>query len=112
VSILESKTVATFNKRTIQNFIDIIILKHLKNNPLTSGYEVMGHFHKKFDILLSAGTIYHALYSLERKNLIEGNMDQGKRTYKLTKQGEKLLDNIYTTKDQIQEVVSAVFSEA
>ena len=92
--------------------MDIIILKHLKNNPLTSGYDIMEYFHKKFDIILSAGTVYQALYSLERKNLVEGNVDQRKRTYKLTKQGEKHLEQVCKTKNQIQEIVSTVFSEA
>jgi len=76
-------------------------------------YDVIGYFHKKFDILLSAGTIYSAMYSLERQNLVQGNMNQGKRAYKLTNQGEKLLNQICSKKNHtIQAVLSSIFTEA
>jgi len=108
---LGSKVVYTLDQRMIKNFMDIIILKHLKDSPLISGYEVFRYFHKKFDILLSPGTVYLALYSLERQNLIKANMDQGKRAYNLTNQGEKFLSQICSKKNHIQTVISSIFSE-
>lgn len=107
-----SKIAENLCERAIKSFMDVIILKHLKNQPLTSGYEVVGYFHRKFDILLSAGTVYSTLYLLERQNLIEGNMNQTKRVYKLTNQGEKFLDKVCSKKNgTVQAVLSSIFSE-
>ena len=92
--------------------MDIIILKYLKNNHPISGYDVIKHLHQKFHMLLSPGTVYSVLYSLERKNLIQGKMNNGKRVYKLTKQGEKHLTNIRTAETSIQSFFSYIFSEA
>jgi len=90
--------------------MDIIILKHLKNNHSINGYGVIKYLHRKFHILPSSGTVYSALYSLERQNLIQGHMNNGKRVYKLTNQGEELLKNIRATKTNIQSFLSYIFS--
>jgi len=108
---LESKSTYTLNRRIIKNFLDIIILNHLKNNHPMSGYDAIKHLNKKFHMLPSPGTIYSLLYSLERKNLIKGNMNQGKRVYNLTNQGEKFITDICITKNHIRAVLSSVFSE-
>jgi DNA-binding PadR family transcriptional regulator len=92
--------------------MDIIILKYLKNSHPISGYDVIKHLHQKFHMLLSPGTVYSVLYSLERKNLIQGHISNGKRLYNLTKQGEKLLTNIHTAETNIQSLLSYLFSEA
>jgi len=95
----------------IQNFMDIIVLKHLKNNHPLSGYDIIKYLHKKFQMLPSPGTVYSILYALERQNLIEGKMNHGKRVYKLTNQGEKSLRNISLTKPHIQALISNIFSD-
>jgi DNA-binding PadR family transcriptional regulator len=109
VSNIESKTAHTFNRRIIQNFLDIIILRQLKINHPMSGYDVIRYLHKKFHMLPSPGTIYSLLYSLERQNLIEGKINQGKRVYKLTNDGDKFLKNIGTAKSNIQTFLSSIF---
>jgi DNA-binding PadR family transcriptional regulator len=91
--------------------MDIIILKHLKNNHPMSGYDVIKYLHKNFHMLPSPGAVYSLLYSLERKNLIKGNTNQGKRVYKLTNRGEELLREISITRNYIHAVFSSVFSE-
>jgi DNA-binding PadR family transcriptional regulator len=91
--------------------MDIIILNHLKNNHPMSGYDAIKYLHNKFHMLPSPGTMYSLLYSLERKNLIKGNMNQGKRVYNLTSHGEKFLTDICITKNHIRTVLSSVFSE-
>lgn len=96
----------SLNQKTIKGFMDLIILNHLKNDPFVSGYEIMMYFHKKFDVFVSPGTIYSALYSLERRNLVEAKDDQGRRTYVLTKEGER---EIQSMKDSIDAVLSSIF---
>jgi DNA-binding PadR family transcriptional regulator len=112
VSALESKTAYIFNRRVVQNFLDIIILKHLKNNSPISGYDVIKLLHKRFHMLPSPGTVYSLLYSLERQNLIEGTDNRGKRLYTLTCDGERLLNQICGAKNHIQAIITSIFSEA
>jgi DNA-binding PadR family transcriptional regulator len=91
--------------------MDIIILKRLRTDNLLSGYDIIKYLHRKFHILPSPGTVYSILYALERQKLIEGNMSQEKRLYRLTNQGEKLLNQIGSTKNHIQAYISYIFSE-
>jgi DNA-binding PadR family transcriptional regulator len=94
----------------IQNFMDIIILKHLKTSSM-SGYDIIKYFHKRFHMLPSPGTVYSILRSLERQNLIEGNADERKKLYKLTNQGERFLSQIFAPENHIQAVLTSIFSE-
>ena len=99
------------DKRTIKSFVDILILKHLKKKPFISGYEILKYLHEEFDIPFSPGTVYHAIYLLERKTLVKGDGDELGRIYCLTNEGEKMLDDACKSKPQIQELVSSIFSE-
>ena len=54
-----------------------------------SGYDAMLFINEKFDILISPGMIYSALYNLEREELVESKSISIKRTYKLTEKGKK-----------------------
>lgn len=92
--------------------MDIIILKRLRTTNPLSGYDIIKYLHRKFHILPSPGTVYSILYALERQNLIEGNISQEKRLYRLTNQGEKLLNQIGSTKNHIHACISFIFSEA
>ena len=76
----------TMHRRLIKNFSDIFILSELRKGPL-SGYDVIEYINNRFRILLSSGTVYAILYSLERDGLITGNWTQRRRTYTLTPEG-------------------------
>jgi len=98
---LAVNTAEKLRRRIIKNFMDILILTELKKQPL-SGYDVMGLIHKKFDVLVSSGTVYSLLYSLEREGLIKGNMSQRTRVYELTEKGERDIKLITKANDEIQ----------
>jgi DNA-binding PadR family transcriptional regulator len=102
----------SLDKRTIKSFVDILILKRLKKHPLISGYEVLKYLHEEFDIPFSPGTVYHAIYLLERRALVKGDGDELGRIYCLTSEGEKTLELACKSKPQIQELVSSILSEA
>jgi DNA-binding PadR family transcriptional regulator len=109
---VESKIAYALTRRIIKNFMDVIILKHLKNNHSMSGYDVIRLLHRKFHLLTSPGTVYSVIYSLERQNLIEGRMAMGKRLYRLTSQGEKLVAQTSGTNSCLQAIISTIFSDA
>jgi len=88
------------HERIIKNFMDIFILAELFDGPL-SGYDLVGLIHKKFDLLMSSGTIYSILYSLERDELVKGQWTQRRRAYALTEKGQKTLQDFSNAYDTI-----------
>lgn len=95
----------------LKSNLNIFILTNIKSVGELSGYDVLQNFKKKFETNISVGTIYSQLYSLERKKLIEGNLNSsGVRKYVLTANGLKTLDIIIALKPQILELFDSVFS--
>jgi DNA-binding PadR family transcriptional regulator len=51
------------------------------------GYALIADIHKQFDVLLSPGTLYPLLYSLEKKGMISIEQDGRRKNYILTEKG-------------------------
>jgi DNA-binding PadR family transcriptional regulator len=102
----EAQIIAKMNERMIKNFLDIIIMNELKNGP-SSGYDIISHIHNKYQLLISSGTIYSLLYSLERNNMIEGIWTERKRTYRLTKRGTRVIETMLTVNPDIKNFASS-----
>ena len=98
---LEGRILRKMHERIIKNFMDIIIMAELRSGPL-SGYDVISYIHNKFHLLVSSGTVYSLLYSLERNGLVEGTWNERKRTYKLTEKGQKTIETILNSNDKIK----------
>ncbi len=95
------------HERIIKNFLDIIILAELRNRPM-SGYDVISFIHNKFRLLVSSGTVYSLLYSLERNGLITGTWNERKRVYKPTEKGMKTIETILTANDSIKSFIANI----
>mgnify|MGYP000616249203 CR=1 FL=1 len=104
---LEGKILKKMHERIIKNFMDIIILAELRNGPL-SGYDVISFIHNRFHLLVSSGTVYSLLYSLERNGLIEGTWNERKRVYKLTDKGRKTIDTVLNANDKIKNFITGL----
>ena len=102
---LEGKILKRMHERIIKNFMDIIILSELRNVPM-SGYDVISFIHNKYNLLVSSGTVYSLLYSLERNELISGSWNERKRVYKLTEKGRKTVETILNANDQIKNFIT------
>jgi len=98
---LEGKVLRKMQERIIKNFMDIIIMTELRNGSF-SGYDCISFIHNKFNLLVSSGTVYSLLYSLERNGFIEGVWEERKRVYKLTQKGEKTIDVLLESSDKIK----------
>ena len=105
---MEAEVSRKLQKRIVQNFLDIIILARLRNAELLSGYEIMGLIHQKLGFLISSGTVYSLLYSMERKGLIKGELTDGKRVYALTEQGKSVIDAIIGSKEELLRFVRSL----
>lgn len=102
---LEGRILKKMHERIIKNFMDIIVMAELRSEPL-SGYDVISYIHNKFNLLVSSGTVYSLLYSLERNGLVEGTWDERKRTYKLTEKGEKTIETVLNANDKIKALLT------
>jgi DNA-binding PadR family transcriptional regulator len=101
---MPSNIVENLRRRTIKTFMDILVLAELQEKPL-SGYDIITLIHKRFNVLVSSGTVYSLLYSLERKGLVNAEMDQRKRVYTLTDKGEKIIETVGRANGEINGLV-------
>lgn len=91
----------SMHERLLKNFMDVLVMARLRNNDM-SGYDVIAYIYKKFNFLISSGTIYSLLYSMERDGLIKGKKTNRKRIYTLTDKGKETLKVIQNANDPIQ----------
>ena len=97
---MESEILMKMNRRVVTIFLDVLILLKLRNASL-SGYDIISYVHKRFDMLISSGTVYSCLYHLERDGLIKGELVQRKRVYMLTEKERETVKTILGMKDKI-----------
>jgi len=91
--------------RTLKNMHRILVLAELRNHTM-SGYDVIAFIHSKFGLLVSSGTVYSLLYSLERAGLIEGSWRQTRRVYGITRKGKERIEEILKANDKIKNFAS------
>jgi DNA-binding PadR family transcriptional regulator len=103
----EKLIIKKMRERVIKTFLDAIIMSELQNGPL-SGYDVISYIHNKYGYLVSSGTVYSLLYSLESNNLVEGIWIDRKRTYKLTSKGAKTIQSILSSHEKIKSFLSTI----
>lgn len=101
---MNSNSLRKIHERIVKNFLDIFILAEMHDGPL-SGYDLVGIIHKKFNLLMSSGTIYSILYSLERDELVRGRWTERRRAYTLTEKGQKALQDFSDAYDTIHSFI-------
>lgn len=106
---MTSQIIENLRRRAIKTFMDMLILAELQNKRL-SGYDIIGLVHRRFDVLLSSGTVYSLLYSLERDGLVSAGMDNRKRIYTLTEKGEETLETVAQANGEIQGLLQNLIS--
>jgi len=99
-----AKFCRNMHRRIVRNFLDVLILAEMRKRPL-SGYDVMTFVHDRFRFLVSSGTIYSVLYSLERNGLICGASMQRKRVYRLTDKGKETIRGVMSASDETRYLV-------
>ncbi len=101
VSILSGEALEKFIadeslERYVKNDLKMIIFALLMNNPMC-GTDIIKEIHKNFNILLSPGTIYPLLHSLEKRGFVQYDYVVKKKIYKLS---EISLDQVKGTIDE------------
>ena len=103
----EARILKKMHERVIKNFMDTIIMSELQNGPI-SGYDVISYIHTRFGFLVSSGTVYSLLYSLERNGLVDGVWIERKRVYRLTEKGAQTIETILNAQDKIKSFMSTI----
>jgi len=86
----------------------LILVELAKGRPL-GGYDVVRLANDKFGTLLSAGTVYSVLYSLEREDLIVSALEGKRKVYLLTDKGKEIVKTIPSAKQKIISLTSNLF---
>jgi DNA-binding PadR family transcriptional regulator len=110
VNYLESEVLRKLHERIIKGFMDIIVLSKLRSSSL-SGYDIIAFIHDKYGLLISSGTVYSLLYSLERDGLIKGRLHDRRRIYTLTRKGEETIKLVLQSSDKLQKFVMNIFNK-
>lgn len=95
--------------KCIRGFIDIMTLVLLANRPMC-GYEIIENIYERARVLLSPGTVYPLLDSLQRKGLVESKTESKKKIYKITSSGRETLVRMSAEYAKIQSILSVGFS--
>ena len=106
---MQSEVLKEMKRSMVTRFLDTIVLAELKNSSRLSGYDVMEFVHREFGFLISPGTVYALLYSMERKGLVNGACVQTKRTYTLTDKGKEIIEAISKSKEEIQRFIEHLY---
>lgn len=113
---METPVLRKWRKRTLKNFMDILIMKILREEGAKSGYDFISLFHEKFGVFISSGTVYSRLYSMERDDLIKGVWDRTRRVFELTEKGKRTIDLILRfgeiDSQSIAKLTRFIFSDA
>lgn len=87
VTVLSSESFNELNlgdevvERFVKNDLDTIVLALILERPMC-GTDIIKTIHKNFNVLLSPGTIYPLLHSLEKKGLLKCEYEVKTKTYK------------------------------
>lgn len=97
---VDEKAEEYFAKRLVSGFLDFIVLYHFQQE-IFSAYDVTQLVNRRLNILLSPGTIYSTLYSMQREGLLESYNIPNKRVFKASEKGLKINKLIRTNADMV-----------
>ena len=83
-----------WRERLVKTGLDLVILGLLTEKNRW-GYEINMQIRDKYDVYLSAGTLYPLLHSLEERGFVEAAWQseggRGRRIYKITERGKEFV---------------------
>jgi len=107
---VENDVIMEMRERIVRSFLDLIVLMKLSEGcKLLGGYDIIKLVTEEFDVMLSPGSIYSALYSMERDGLIKGTSNRRKRVYVLTDKGEATVKAVSEEKTKVLYLFGSLF---
>jgi len=104
-------SVREFERRILNEFMDLLILFSLNLSNQISGYDVIKYVQTRYRFLPSPGTVYSCLYQMERDGLLKGKRKGKKRLYTLTQHGAETAKALLNAKDRILNFMSTIIQK-
>lgn len=98
-------------ERFVKNDLDTIVLALILEKPMC-GTDIIKTIHKNFNVLLSPGTIYPLLHSLEKKGLLKCEYEVKTKTYRPGKGAEPKIRSLLNEHVQTSRFLSRFLSSA
>lgn len=86
---MKEKIAQEFRERTVESFLDLLILTMLAERPSMSADNLTDFLHQKFKVSLNLGLIYSHLFHLEQDGLIRKDYNENKKVYRTTQKGKE-----------------------
>jgi len=111
--VLKSQMAQKLRKIMICSFCDLLILARLKNGFSMSCDDIIKFINRKFGVMVSPGTVYAHLYSLEQNRLLNGYFNRKKyarvqRVYKITERGKQRINEVTIQQNTLQDTISEI----
>lgn len=92
-------------KRILKALLPAAILELLQEVNVSSATNIIRLLKKRYNIQLSAGTVYPILYSLERKKKIKRISYRRRNLYVVTNKGKKIIDSLQVEIEDLQNMI-------
>ncbi|WP_309492654.1 PadR family transcriptional regulator [Candidatus Hecatella orcuttiae] len=83
---VKGQTELLVRERCVKSFLDVIVASVLAERP-SWGYDIIAQIHGKLHVLLSPGTVYPVLHSMEARGLVSRRREGRRETFYLTERG-------------------------
>ena len=105
----ESELLDGMYKRFVKNSLDLIIMRKLEKRQSMAAYDFITFLNREFGMLISSGTVYANLYSMERNGLIEAKESENRRSYVLTDKGKQTIQALKNAEKMLVDLVKKIF---
>lgn len=78
-------------KRILNAYLHAIIISRISETSIVTAADIISNIKKRYDIRMSPGTVYPALYKLEGEGNIKRLPNRKKKIYVLTQKGHDLM---------------------
>lgn len=104
----KKKIAQELRERTVESFLDLLILNMLTENPSMSGDDLKNHISQKYKVSLSSGILYSHLFHLERHELILEEYTENKKIYEITPKGKEKIDVARKNRNSFQWIIDQI----
>jgi DNA-binding PadR family transcriptional regulator len=97
-------------KRILKACLSAAIMAQLSERRVLSATNLIEIFKRRYNIQLSAGTVYPVLYALEKDGKIARLPNRRKRFYVLTDKGKASIKNIRGNVEELHKMINEMVS--
>lgn len=93
VNKIDEEFLEETRRRIIKAYLPVIIIMRMSETTITSASDIISTIKKRYNIRISPGTVYPALYKLERNGKIMRLPNRIKNIFVLTEKGKEISEH-------------------